>query len=138
MAELAEAVAKLEPASSSSTKKTSGSRGIKVEDVDVAAEKEQLTPPENPGCVLGLVAENSETWEKRVALTPKTVAELTKLNFKTVMCSGAGASAGFPDALYVEAGAEVVGSRGEVFGACQILVTVTPPKEMKEGEGLEA
>lgn len=63
----------------------------KVEDVAVEEEKvEVLAPPEAPGLVLGCVAEDSEAFEKRVALVPTVVALFTKANFKCVMESGAG------------------------------------------------
>jgi proton-translocating NAD(P)+ transhydrogenase subunit alpha len=54
--------------------------------------------------------------EARVALVPATLPMLKKKGLEVTVESGAGEAAGFPDALYEEAGAEV-GSRADVFAA---------------------
>ncbi|MDJ0324995.1 Re/Si-specific NAD(P)(+) transhydrogenase subunit alpha [Cryobacterium sp. PH31-AA6] len=46
--------------------------------------------------------------ERRVAATPETVAQMTKLGVGVLIESGAGTAAGHPDAAYMEAGASVV------------------------------
>jgi NAD(P) transhydrogenase subunit alpha len=54
--------------------------------------------------------------ERRVALVPNIVSNLTKLGLDVVIEAGSGASAGFPDAAYVQHGA-TIGTRDEVFAA---------------------
>ncbi|MBT6895990.1 MAG: NAD(P)(+) transhydrogenase (Re/Si-specific) subunit alpha, partial [Rhodobacteraceae bacterium] len=46
--------------------------------------------------------------EARVAMTPDSALQLQKLGYECVVESGAGVAAGFADALYREAGVEVV------------------------------
>jgi NAD(P) transhydrogenase subunit alpha len=46
--------------------------------------------------------------EKRVAATPETVAQLTGLGVDVTVETGAGTAAGYPDAAYLKAGAELV------------------------------
>lgn len=59
--------------------------------------------------------------ERRVALVPASVPLLKKAGFDVVIEGGAGQSAGFPDAAYVEKGAQITASRAEVFAADIIL-----------------
>ena len=46
--------------------------------------------------------------ENRVAMTPDSAVQLVKLGHTCVIQSGAGAKAGFSDALYAAAGVEVL------------------------------
>ncbi|HEV2194395.1 MAG TPA: Re/Si-specific NAD(P)(+) transhydrogenase subunit alpha [Candidatus Acidoferrum sp.] len=62
--------------------------------------------------------------ERRVALVPVVVPNLTKAGFEVLVEAGAGAGAGYPDAEYVSKGAKIVGSRAEVFRAADIVVQV--------------
>jgi H+-translocating NAD(P) transhydrogenase subunit alpha len=62
--------------------------------------------------------------ERRVALVPVVVPNLTKAGFAVLVEAGAGAGAGYPDAEYVSKGAKIVGSRAEVFRAADIVVQV--------------
>jgi NAD(P) transhydrogenase subunit alpha len=71
-----------------------------------------------------VVAAVKETFpgERRVALVPVSVGPLVKSGFEVRIESGAGASAGFPDALYAEKGARIV-PRGEALAAdCLVQV----------------
>lgn len=61
--------------------------------------------------------------ETRVALVPANVAALTKQGRQVLVETSAGETAGYPDALYVEAGARLV-SRAEVFAEAEIIVQV--------------
>ncbi len=61
--------------------------------------------------------------ETRVALVPANVAALVKQGRQVLIEEGAGESAGYPDALYVEAGARLV-SRAEVFAEAEIVAQV--------------
>ena len=71
-----------------------------------------------------------ETWpgETRVALIPSGVTTLKKAGLEIVVESGAGAAAGFPDAAYQQAGAEIA-SRADVFSTSAIIIQVrsVPP-----------
>ena len=65
--------------------------------------------------------------ETRVAATPKTVAQLVKLGYEVVVEQGAGAKASYPDAEYVEVGAEIVG-RATAWAA-DIVSKINPPTD---------
>ena len=62
--------------------------------------------------------------EHRVALVPAGLAALTKRGMAVAVESGAGASAGFPDAAYSAKGARIVPSRDELFQSCDIVLQV--------------
>ena len=62
--------------------------------------------------------------ERRVALVPAVVPNLTKAGLEVVVEAGAGFAAGYPDADYAAKGAKIVASRAEVFGAADIVVQV--------------
>src|SRR5213596_382022 len=62
--------------------------------------------------------------ERRVALVPLTVPNLTRAGLQVVVEAGAGASAGYPDAEYTAKGAKIVPDRAEVFRAADIVVQV--------------
>lgn len=59
--------------------------------------------------------------ERRVSLVPKSVEILRKAGLQVVVERGCGTEAGFPDALYLEAGAEIVEDRSQVYGADIVL-----------------
>ena len=56
-----------------------------------------------------------ETWvgEKRVALVPATVKKLVKAGFEITVETAAGATAGFSDEDYTEAGASIEKTRSD-------------------------
>jgi len=62
--------------------------------------------------------------ERRVALVPGTVSNLTKAGLEVVVEAGAGVGAGYPDAEYTTKGATVVSDRAEVFRSADILIQV--------------
>jgi proton-translocating NAD(P)+ transhydrogenase subunit alpha len=62
--------------------------------------------------------------ERRVALVPAVVPNLTKAGLEVVVEAGAGFAAGYPDADYVARGAKIVASRAEVFRAADIVAQV--------------
>jgi len=71
--------------------------------------------------------------ERRVALTPDTVAKLVGDGNDVVVQAGAGEAAGFADPLYAEAGATVVPDAATVFGS-DVVVKVAPPRIGDDGE----
>ncbi|MFP3882552.1 MAG: Re/Si-specific NAD(P)(+) transhydrogenase subunit alpha [Actinomycetota bacterium] len=62
--------------------------------------------------------------ERRVAMTPQVVTRLVEERHTVVVESGAGAAAGFPDAEYTGAGAEVSASPYE---GAEVVAIVGPP-----------
>ena len=62
--------------------------------------------------------------ERRVALVPAVLPNLTKAGLQVVVEAGAGFAAGYPDADYVAKGAKIVATRAEMFGAADIVVQV--------------
>jgi NAD(P) transhydrogenase subunit alpha len=70
------------------------------------------------------VPKESFPGEKRVALTPSSIAPLKKSGIDVVIEAGAGLAAGFSDAEYQEKGAEIVASRPEVFSRSAIVLFV--------------
>jgi len=70
------------------------------------------------------VPKESYPGERRVALVPVTVPNLTKAGLEVVIESGAGAQAGYPDAVYIEKGAKVLPDRAAVFRTADIVLQV--------------
>jgi len=62
--------------------------------------------------------------ERRVALVPATVPNVTKAGLQVVMEAGAGVEAGYPDADYAAKGAKILADRAEVFRTADILVQI--------------
>ena len=73
-----------------------------------------------------IVAVPKETYpgERRVALIPANLAQLTKAGFSVNVEAGAGVAAGFADALYTDKGARIVANRDELFNSANIVVQV--------------
>lgn len=60
--------------------------------------------------------------ERRVALVPAVIPNLTKAGMEVVIETGAGLAAGYPDADYVAKGARLIKQREEVFRTADIVV----------------
>jgi H+-translocating NAD(P) transhydrogenase subunit alpha len=73
-----------------------------------------------------VVPKETEAGERRVALIPDSVGRLVGAGFAIGVEQGAGALAGFPDAEYAAAGAEVV-ARSELFAGAEAVVRVGRP-----------
>jgi len=71
--------------------------------------------------------------ENRVAMTPDSAAQLVKLGHSCCIEAGAGAKAGFSDALYAGAGVEVLPDAGSVIAAADVLVKVRGPEVSEAG-----
>jgi alanine dehydrogenase len=67
--------------------------------------------------------------EARVGVTPAGVKALTEAGHKVLVETQAGAQSGFPDDEYQNAGAEIVGEAGHVWGKCDMVVKVKEPVE---------
>jgi H+-translocating NAD(P) transhydrogenase subunit alpha len=70
------------------------------------------------------VPKESYPGERRVALVPVVIPNLTKAGLEVIVESGAGEQAGYPDAAYVEKGAKIVADRAAVFSTADIIVQV--------------
>jgi alanine dehydrogenase len=66
--------------------------------------------------------------EYRVGLTPVSVRELTSSGHDVVVQSGAGLGIGCPDAQYLDAGARIAATAGEIFAAADMIVKVKEPQ----------
>ncbi len=75
--------------------------------------------------------------ENRVSMTPESAAQLVKLGHVCCIQSGAGARAGFSDALYARAGVDVLPDAAAVIAAADVLVKVRGP-EKAEAEVLRS
>ena len=62
--------------------------------------------------------------ERRVALTPQAVTQLSKIGHDVSVETGAGTAAGFPDDSYERAGAEIVAGRAQLFEGADVIVQV--------------
>ena len=67
--------------------------------------------------------------EARVGITPAGVKALTEAGHKVLVETQAGALSGFPDEEYQNAGAEIVGEAGYVWGKSDMVVKVKEPIE---------
>ena len=67
--------------------------------------------------------------EARVGITPAGVKALTEAGHAVLVETQAGAQSGFPDAEYQNAGAEIVGEAGYVWGKSEMVVKVKEPIE---------
>src|SRR4030095_1050881 len=73
--------------------------------------------------ILGVPRE-SYPGERRVALVPAVISNLTKAGLEVVMEAGAGAQAGYPDDEYSAKGVKILPERADVFRAADIVAQV--------------
>ncbi|MFM9852201.1 MAG: alanine dehydrogenase, partial [Sphingomonadaceae bacterium] len=66
--------------------------------------------------------------EYRVGLTPPSVAELVAAGHSCLVETNAGMGIDFTDEDYIEAGAQIVASAGEVFAGSDMIVKVKEPQ----------
>jgi len=79
--------------------------------------------------------------EWRVALVPEVVKHLGRHDVEVCVQQGAGAAAGFADAAYAEAGAQLAGDAAAVLGSADVVLRVSPPapaevEQQPEGSAL--
>ena len=67
--------------------------------------------------------------EYRVGLTPASVAELVHAGHELIVETKAGNGIDFADQAYVDAGARIVGTAGEVFDQAEMIVKVKEPQQ---------
>ncbi len=78
--------------------------------------------------IIGVPREIKDS-EARVSVIPAGVKMLTDAGHKVLVETHAGAQSGFPDHEYQDAGAEIVGDVGHVWGNSDIVVKVKEPIE---------
>lgn len=66
--------------------------------------------------------------EYRVALLPSAAYQLIKRGHTVIVQTGAGVGAGYPDADYAQAGAQLVNEAAGVFGEADLIVKVKEPQ----------
>jgi len=76
--------------------------------------------------IIGVPSERAPG-EKRVALSPSSVATAIKLGFKVNVQAGAGAGAGFSDPEYQEHGAEIIDSPNQIYQGSDVIIKIRPP-----------
>ncbi|MCC6535666.1 MAG: Re/Si-specific NAD(P)(+) transhydrogenase subunit alpha [Burkholderiales bacterium] len=76
--------------------------------------------------VIGIPKETA-AGEKRVATVPEVVEKLIALGFRVAVESGAGAAANFSDAVYADAGAEIIAAAPALWAASDIVFKVRAP-----------
>ncbi|WP_293903532.1 alanine dehydrogenase [Phenylobacterium sp.] len=69
--------------------------------------------------------------EYRVGLPPTAVREYVTHGHEVFVETGAGEGAGYPDALYVRAGATILPDAGAVFEAAELIVKVKEPQAVE-------
>ncbi len=79
------------------------------------------------------VVQEQQTGENRVGLVPSVVQTLCGKGHTVMVEHGAGSNAGFDDASYTEAGAQVTG-RGEVIAGSDVLIRVAVPGDAEIDE----
>lgn len=79
-----------------------------------------------------LVVKETREGESRVALTPETVSLLSSRQYRVLIEAGAGLKAGFSDAEYIKAGAEIFSLAAEGFPADTLILRVKLPSKTRE------
>jgi H+-translocating NAD(P) transhydrogenase subunit alpha len=72
--------------------------------------------------------------ERRVALVPEVVSQLTKAAHRVVVERGAGLRAGFTDEGYRAAGCDLADSADEIYSTAQMVLKVQRPARNEAGE----
>ena len=96
-------------------------KGADTEDRDTASDGRCSWRPTTVG-----VCRETVAGEHRVALVPDGVRALAGMGLRTLVESGAGASAWLPDDDYETVGARIV-TRDDLLGGSDVLVSVRPP-----------
>jgi len=72
--------------------------------------------------------------ERRVALVPEVVSQLTRAGHRVVVERGAGIRAGFTDEAYRGAGCDLADSAEEIYSTAQMILKVQRPGRAEVGE----
>ena len=77
------------------------------------------------------VPKEIKTQEYRVGLTPESVMELTRAGHDVFVQTSAGLGLGAADSDYVRAGAKMLDTAADVFGAAEMIVKVKEPQPVE-------
>jgi NAD(P) transhydrogenase subunit alpha len=72
--------------------------------------------------------------ERRVALVPEVVSQLTRAGHRVIVERGAGIRAGFTDEAYRSAGCDLADSAEEIYSTAQMILKVQRPGRADAGE----
>ncbi|HJP06967.1 MAG: NAD(P)(+) transhydrogenase (Re/Si-specific) subunit alpha [Acidiferrobacteraceae bacterium] len=70
--------------------------------------------------------------ERRVALAPSSIPQITQLGFEVQIESGAGTAAGFADQDYLDQGATIATNREALWGDSDIIIKIRPPLQSSD------
>jgi NAD(P) transhydrogenase subunit alpha len=73
------------------------------------------------------VSKETAPGERRVALVPESARKLIQAGYQVAVEAGAGEAAGFPDAGYRDAGAQVESDAATLLGSSDLVLKVGPP-----------
>lgn len=73
------------------------------------------------------ILKDSQSNERRVSIVPDTLPKLMDLGLEVIVESGAGQSSYFPDRMYVEQGAAIIGKREELLEKSDLITSVHSP-----------
>jgi alanine dehydrogenase len=76
--------------------------------------------------IIGIPKEIKEG-ERRVSLAPEAVQRLTAMGHELLVEQGAGAGCHWPDSLYRDAGAKILGSKEDLYARAELIVKVKEP-----------
>ena len=102
-------------------------QGLKVESALLPLEKPAAIGERGQRICVGVPSEAGND-ERRVALAPYAAALLVAEGHEVLIEAGAGADAQFLDSQYADAGCRVVDTPTEVYGNCDLIAKVFPPR----------
>ncbi len=71
--------------------------------------------------------------ETRVPVTPDTTRKLIDLGFSVIVEQGAGSKAQFADALYEQAGAQLIANPADLYQQADVLLKINSPLDNRDG-----
>lgn len=77
---------------------------------------------------IGVINESSKI-ENRAGLTPSSISFLVEKNHTVYVQAGAGLKAGYTNEDYLSQGAQIVFTKEEVFGRCDVVLNISPLSE---------
>ncbi|WP_412062875.1 alanine dehydrogenase [Rubrivirga sp. IMCC45206] len=102
-------------------------QGLKVDPGLLPLEKPAAIGHRGERICVGVPSEAGND-ERRVSLAPYAAALLVAAGHEVVIEAGAGADAQFLDSQYADAGCRVVDTPAEVYGNCDLIAKVFPPR----------
>lgn len=107
-------------------------QGLGLETGVLTKEKMQKVGSRKDRLKIGIPCEVSNE-ERRVSVAPAGVMTLVASGHEVYVGKGAGRSAHFTDAEYIEAGADIIEDPAELYGNAELIVKVGPPSQEESG-----